>query len=49
MNWNYLIAFGIGLGCYFVFLGVFALVKYLIYKRKFEKERKEKEEESNNG
>ena len=38
MNWSFLIAFGIGLAVYLLFLGILALVKYLKNKKKLEKE-----------
>lgn len=38
MNWNFLITFGIGLGVYFVGLGIFTLIKYLRNKKRLEKE-----------
>ena len=34
MNWSFLIAFGIGLAAYLLFLGILALVKYLKNKKK---------------
>lgn len=47
MNWSFLIAFGIGIGCYFVAMGVFVLIKYLVNKKKFKKETEEKKDEIN--
>ena len=38
MNWSFLIAFVIGLGCYFVAMGIFVLIKFFINKKKFKKE-----------
>lgn len=46
MNWTYLITFGIGIGLYLIGLGVWTLIKRHNNKKKFEKECKEKDEES---
>lgn len=43
MNWSFLIAFGIGLGAYFIVLGIIVLVKYIRNKKKLEKEIKEQD------
>ena len=45
MDTKILIAFAIGLGCYFVALVVFVIVKNIRYKRKFKKQLKEKQDE----
>ena len=43
MNWSFLIAFGIGLACYFAGLGIFVLIKFIRNKKKLEKEIKEQD------
>ena len=46
MNWSFLIAFGIGLGVYFVGLAIFTIIKYKRNKKKLEQEVKEYEEDA---
>lgn len=48
MNWNILIAFGIGIGAYLVGLAVFCTIKAIINKNKLKKELKEHGEKTSN-
>lgn len=43
MNWSFLITFGVGLGVYFIGLGVFILIKRYRNKKAFDKEQEENE------
>ena len=45
MNWSILITFAIVLGCYFIGLIIFVIVKYAINKKKLKKELEENEKE----
>ena len=47
MNWSFLITFGIGLGCYFVGLGIFVLIKRYKNKKAFDKETEKVNEQEN--
>lgn len=47
MNWSFLIAFGIGIACYFVALGIFVLIKYLRNKKNLKKQEEEHKDELN--
>lgn len=45
MNFSFFIWFGVGLVVYLTGLGIFTLIRFILSKRKFNKEVKEKEEE----